>query len=423
MFGYRFINSELIVNAFTHPSCSGVECYERLELLGDAVIGFYVAQKIYHMNDEWDEGNMTDLKGSLVSNRYFGVLLLERWHRGIAGMGNSVLRTLSDCLMCLSDSRTPVLEFVGEWEAVRQLLQSSTTNNPFTKTLLESPKFLANIYEAVVGAVFLDCGSKLAVIEEVFGPDFANFTVKQAQAEIDRVFERRKQQVKRQLMIQRAVQKEERRLKKEAEQNGEGSKDQNATVEVETTSEEAVQKDTPVLLADEANKRKDKNGAAVIGASPASPIKRKRTSAVNATVEVETTSEEAVQKDTPVLLADEANKRKDKNGAAVIGASPASPIKRKRTSAVASKEDPVALNVEKVTPKEKNGTDVVKEKPASPSKHKRNCVVAVQKALEIVSDSAVDEAKPKDEKVTGAVEKTAFPSKHRRNSTDLSGHL
>ena len=369
MFGYRFINSELIVNAFTHPSCSGVECYERLELLGDAVIGFYVAQKIYHMNDEWDEGNMTDLKGSLVSNRYFGVLLLERWHRGIAGMGNSVLRTLSDCLMCLSDSRTPVLEFVGEWEAVRQLLQSSTTNNPFTKTLLESPKFLANIYEAVVGAVFLDCGSKLAVIEEVFGPDFANFTVKQAQAEIDRVFERRKQQVKRQLMIQRAVQKEERRLKKEAEQNGEGSKDQNATVEVETTSEEAVQKDTPVLLADEANKRKDKNGAAVIGASPASPIKRKR------------------------------------------------------TSAVASKEDPVALNVEKVTPKEKNGTDVVKEKPASPSKHKRNCVVAVQKALEIVSDSAVDEAKPKDEKVTGAVEKTAFPSKHRRNSTDLSGHL
>ena len=366
MFGYRFINSELIVNAFTHPSCVGFECYERLELLGDAVVGFYVAQKIYHMNEDWDEGNMTDLKGSLVSNRHFGIVLLERWHRGIAGTGNTVLRTLSDCLMCVPDSRQPILEFVGEWEAVRQLLLSNTTNNPFTKTLLESPKLLANIYEAIIGAVFLDGGSSLTVVEEVFGPDFANFTVKEAQTEIERVFEQRKQEVKRQHMLQRAVQKEERRLKKAADEDGEGSKDQNATVEADPRNEESVQKDPVIVLPDGA---------------------------------------------------------KDKNGTDVVGEAPASAIKHKRHSVTAIQENPETLYSEKAKPKDdQSRTDVLKEEPALPSKRKRNGVVTLQKTPEILSDSALDESKPKDEKETRVLEDTTLPSKRMRNEINVSDH-
>ena len=50
--GYKFRNKTLLVNAFTHVSYinehKNCESYEKLEFLGDSILNFIVADKLYH---------------------------------------------------------------------------------------------------------------------------------------------------------------------------------------------------------------------------------------------------------------------------------------------------------------------------------------------------------------------------------------
>lgn len=73
--GYRFKNQELLENALTHSSYSnenrsaGKVCNERLEFLGDAVVGFIVAGYLYGRFPDLPEGKMTRLRAELVCER------------------------------------------------------------------------------------------------------------------------------------------------------------------------------------------------------------------------------------------------------------------------------------------------------------------------------------------------------------------
>ena len=70
-FGYRFKRPDLLELAFTHRSWSNEqgmpENYERLELLGDAVLGLVTAEWLYHNNPELPEGELAKRKAQLVS--------------------------------------------------------------------------------------------------------------------------------------------------------------------------------------------------------------------------------------------------------------------------------------------------------------------------------------------------------------------
>ena len=64
------IQTSLLELALTHSSFSyenGGEPNERLEFLGDSILGFLVAQEVFERNAELDEGDLTRLKNSLVS--------------------------------------------------------------------------------------------------------------------------------------------------------------------------------------------------------------------------------------------------------------------------------------------------------------------------------------------------------------------
>lgn len=68
--GYTFTRRELLENALTHSSWfnenrSGV-CNERLEFLGDAVLGFVTAEYLYNRFPDLPEGKMTRLRAELV---------------------------------------------------------------------------------------------------------------------------------------------------------------------------------------------------------------------------------------------------------------------------------------------------------------------------------------------------------------------
>ena len=59
------VQPELLVRALTHRS-HGADNYERLEFLGDSLLGFIIADAIYEKFPNADEGKLTRLRSSLV---------------------------------------------------------------------------------------------------------------------------------------------------------------------------------------------------------------------------------------------------------------------------------------------------------------------------------------------------------------------
>lgn len=70
--GYRFRNKELLITALTHSSYANehkCNSYERLEFLGDSVLGFVTAEYLYNNFPELPEGRLTKNRAALVCER------------------------------------------------------------------------------------------------------------------------------------------------------------------------------------------------------------------------------------------------------------------------------------------------------------------------------------------------------------------
>jgi ribonuclease-3 len=64
--GLNFNNPEIFTMALTHRS-AGANNNERLEFLGDSILGFVVAQKLYELFPDASEGILSRLRASLVN--------------------------------------------------------------------------------------------------------------------------------------------------------------------------------------------------------------------------------------------------------------------------------------------------------------------------------------------------------------------
>src|SRR5690606_10562513 len=63
--GYRFQDDGLLELALTHRSASGGN-NERLEFLGDAVLGLVISEALYAAHPDADEGTLSRLRARLV---------------------------------------------------------------------------------------------------------------------------------------------------------------------------------------------------------------------------------------------------------------------------------------------------------------------------------------------------------------------
>ncbi|MCL5798513.1 MAG: ribonuclease III [Gammaproteobacteria bacterium] len=131
LLGYRFRSPDLLARALTHASHGG-EHNERLEFLGDAVLGLAVAETLYHGRPEATEGALTRRRARLVSSRALA----------------AAARRLG-------------------------LEQRLRVGGGFDRSTAEAP--LADALEAVVAAVFLDGGWDEArrFVHRLLGPDLA----------------------------------------------------------------------------------------------------------------------------------------------------------------------------------------------------------------------------------------------------------
>lgn len=119
---YQFKDSALLLSALTHASGASnrLASNERLEFLGDAVLGLTVCQWLYEDYPEYNEGDLTKIKSSVVSRRSCGKVACE--------LG------LDRCLI------------VG---------RGVTRNRSFPRSLV------SDVFESVVAALYLDGGAEI----------------------------------------------------------------------------------------------------------------------------------------------------------------------------------------------------------------------------------------------------------------------
>ena len=62
--GYYFSNPRLLETALTHSSLRAPdrECNERLEFLGDSILGMVITEELYHLLPDQSEGDLTRIK-------------------------------------------------------------------------------------------------------------------------------------------------------------------------------------------------------------------------------------------------------------------------------------------------------------------------------------------------------------------------
>jgi ribonuclease III len=133
--GYRFKDSELLVRALTHLSAlaggSRAGSYQRLEFLGDHVLGLIISEMLFRAFPKGDEGELSRRLADLVRRE-----------------------------ACADVARS-----INLGEAVR-LGTSESNSGGRSRTAI-----LADVCEALVGAVFLDGGYVAAtkLVEQLWG--------------------------------------------------------------------------------------------------------------------------------------------------------------------------------------------------------------------------------------------------------------
>ena len=81
--GYQFKNAQLLETALTHSSYANerhdpaCQSYERLEFLGDSILGIVTADFLYHHEPVLPEGRMTRLRAELVCESSLHKVALE----------------------------------------------------------------------------------------------------------------------------------------------------------------------------------------------------------------------------------------------------------------------------------------------------------------------------------------------------------
>ncbi|MFV0442435.1 MAG: ribonuclease III [Planctomycetaceae bacterium] len=129
--GYRFRDRALLVCALTHASIAKtrIDSNERLEFLGDAILGMIVCEQLYRAYRGATEGELTRIKSVVVSRATCAELTqdlgLDRYlvlGRGVDSHG----RVPSSILAAVFESVVGAMYLDGGFEVARQFVLSQT---------------------------------------------------------------------------------------------------------------------------------------------------------------------------------------------------------------------------------------------------------------------------------------------------------
>lgn len=90
--GYQFLQPDLLERALSHRSV-GAKNNERLEFLGDAILGFEVADHLYHQVRDADEGQLSRMRAHLVKRETLADIARDLQLGDILKLGAGELRS------------------------------------------------------------------------------------------------------------------------------------------------------------------------------------------------------------------------------------------------------------------------------------------------------------------------------------------
>ncbi|CAF2152130.1 unnamed protein product [Rotaria magnacalcarata] len=177
---YVFKNKAYLIAAFTHPSNYAnriTDCYERLEFLGDALLDFLVTRHVFvNYNQNVTPGKVTDIRQDLSNNgRLAYILVACDLHKKILHNSTDMFSQISsyagDEDLFPKDQSTD--EYLSKWMNLAYLNKRKTSISIYDLDQWAdstAPKALADVFEALVGAIFLDSGNCLATVWRVIEP-------------------------------------------------------------------------------------------------------------------------------------------------------------------------------------------------------------------------------------------------------------
>ncbi len=89
---YQFIDAELLKQALTHRSAKGKN-NERLEYLGDSILGFVTANNLYKQFPKANEGQLTRLRSQLVKEKTLAEIAAELELGDLLRLGGGELKS------------------------------------------------------------------------------------------------------------------------------------------------------------------------------------------------------------------------------------------------------------------------------------------------------------------------------------------
>jgi ribonuclease-3 len=123
---YQFSNPNLLEQALTHRSAGGLN-NERLEYLGDAILGFVVADILYRQFPEASEGQLSRMRSSLVKRDTLAIIARDYDLGAYLNLGPGELRSGGHSrASILADGVEAIFAAVyldGGYSAAREVIQ------------------------------------------------------------------------------------------------------------------------------------------------------------------------------------------------------------------------------------------------------------------------------------------------------------
>lgn len=163
---YTFKHKYFLVQAFTHPSFTTIEysnqlnyisSYQRLEFIGDAILDYVITYFVYSKNPKMSPAQITLLRTALVNNTFYASIVVKyNLHKYLrysnSSLGNSIASFVKKYKCQL-------------WRQMDQLINASfgieEGEDGLSIDEIDVPKALADIFESLVGAIFIDSGFDL----------------------------------------------------------------------------------------------------------------------------------------------------------------------------------------------------------------------------------------------------------------------
>lgn len=178
LIGHSFTKKTLLLEALTHASYTGpnAHCsYERLEFLGDAVLDYLISKRLYAHEPPLSHQKMHAIRTALVNASFLAFRMFET--KVDEEMTNKTtiqpelqeralwqfLRFSSPAI--ISNREAALAQHAQAKSQILEALERDVRYPWHCFALIDAPKFLSDIVESVIGAIYIDTKGSIATCE------------------------------------------------------------------------------------------------------------------------------------------------------------------------------------------------------------------------------------------------------------------